>query len=181
MAATNLFRLYSFYVFVCFCPYFQYLTAENELSSKFHYSTTLSKFNHRHLFNELRYLFFTCLCRPSFVSSRLISTGFHKTSFAAVKYSKHGFTSLCIPGHDPPLDIVICMDVNPNPGPSISTPVVPSGRHSNYADSQYSTISKLPHPTVTSGFPSISLANNLLFFIFIIFIAVFKQFSKFSF
>ena len=37
------------------------------------------------------------------------------------RWSKHGLTSLHIPGHDPPLDITVFMDVSPNPGPGILT------------------------------------------------------------
>ena len=33
-------------------------------------------------------------------------------------WSKRGLTTLLIPRHDPPSDIAIFMDINPNPGPS---------------------------------------------------------------
>ena len=39
----------------------------------------------------------------------------------ATRWSKHGLTSLHIPGHDPPLDITVFMDVSTNPGPGTST------------------------------------------------------------
>ena len=38
--------------------------------------------------------------------------------FPAARWSKRGLTTLLIPSHDPPSDITIFMDVNPNPGPS---------------------------------------------------------------
>ena len=44
--------------------------------------------------------------------------GYYKSRFVA---SKHGLTSLYIPGHDPPLGITVFMDVSPNPGPGILT------------------------------------------------------------
>lgn len=50
-------------------------------------------------------------------SVKLISTGFKKSPSAITKYSKHGCTSLVIPGHDPPVDITISMDIELNPGP----------------------------------------------------------------
>jgi len=52
------------------------------------------------------------------VTVKLSSTGFFKSTFSQVKCTKHGFTSLLIAGHDPPSDITIFMDIQPNPGPS---------------------------------------------------------------
>jgi len=46
--------------------------------------------------------------------------GYYKSRFVASRWSKHGLTSLHIPGHDPPLDITVFMDVSPNPGQGIS-------------------------------------------------------------
>ena len=36
------------------------------------------------------------------------------------KCSKHGLTSLFIPGHDPPVEITVFGDVSLNPGPQCS-------------------------------------------------------------
>ena len=47
-------------------------------------------------------------------SMRYCSTGFYPTKIAL---SKHGQTCLLIPGHDPPVDITIYMDISVNPGP----------------------------------------------------------------
>ena len=46
------------------------------------------------------------------------SAGFNKTKSALNKPSKRGFTSLAIPGHDPPIDLTIFVDIAVNPGPS---------------------------------------------------------------
>ena len=35
-------------------------------------------------------------------------------------HTKHGFVSLVIPGHDPPLDITVYVDISTNPGPAQS-------------------------------------------------------------
>ena len=48
------------------------------------------------------------------------STGFHRTGRAICVWRKHGFVSLSIPGHDPPIEITMYMDVATNPGPSSS-------------------------------------------------------------
>ena len=39
-----------------------------------------------------------------------------RSSFAL--WSKRGLRTLLIPSHDPPSDITIFIDINPNPGPS---------------------------------------------------------------
>lgn len=54
--------------------------------------------------------------------------GYYKSRFAASKWSKHGLTSLHIPGHDPPLDITVSMDVSSNPGPDSTTNRICSSR-----------------------------------------------------
>lgn len=43
--------------------------------------------------------------------------GFHRAKVPLVSWTKHGFTSLLIPGHDPPMDITIFGDILINPGP----------------------------------------------------------------
>ena len=35
------------------------------------------------------------------------SVGFHRICYAVGVWSKHGYISLCIPGHDPPINITI--------------------------------------------------------------------------
>ena len=60
----------------------------------------------------------TPMPRPHNVSIRLCSTGFSATKSSLVKWSKHGCTCLAIPGHDPPMDITVFMDISQNPGPS---------------------------------------------------------------
>ena len=48
------------------------------------------------------------------------SVGFHRNCYAVGYWSKHGYISLCIPGHDPPINITIYNDVSSNPGPQSS-------------------------------------------------------------
>ena len=43
--------------------------------------------------------------------------GFHRAKVPLVSWTKHGFTSLLIPGHYPPMDITIFGDISINPGP----------------------------------------------------------------
>ena len=45
------------------------------------------------------------------------STGFNRTTRALCKPSKRALTSLAIPGHDPPFDLTIFVDISINPGP----------------------------------------------------------------
>ena len=69
--------------------------------------------------------------------------GYCKSRFVASRWSKHGLTSLYIPGHDPPLDITVFLDVSPNPGPGILTNGVCSSRSCvdlHMASCQVSTI-----------------------------------------
>ena len=49
----------------------------------------------------------------------LRSKSYFKSSFPVTKWTKHGSTSLHIPGHDPPLDITVFSDVSWNPGPKV--------------------------------------------------------------
>ena len=58
---------------------------------------------------------------PIPLTRRLLSDGFERSRFPVSKSSKHGLTSLLIPGHDPPVDITIFIDVPKNPGPYAST------------------------------------------------------------
>ena len=58
---------------------------------------------------------------PIPLTRRLLSVGFARSKFPVSKSSKHGLTSQLIPGHDPPVDITIFIDVPKNPGPYAST------------------------------------------------------------
>ena len=49
----------------------------------------------------------------------LRSRSYFKSSFQVTKWTKHGSTSLHIPGHDLPLDITVFSDVSRNPGPKV--------------------------------------------------------------
>ena len=51
------------------------------------------------------------------VRRALSSTGFCQTRVSLSKWTKHGYLSLLIPGHDPPLDLTMYKDVLKNPGP----------------------------------------------------------------
>ena len=43
-----------------------------------------------------------------------------RIGFCISKWSKHGKTVLAIPAHNPLIDVTICMDVHPNPGPAVN-------------------------------------------------------------
>lgn len=45
----------------------------------------------------------------------IIKYGFHRSRVPMQKHVKHSFVSLVIPGHDPPLDITVYVDIS-NPG-----------------------------------------------------------------
>jgi hypothetical protein len=60
----------------------------------------------------------------------LARRGFIGCRTAITKWSKHGIISLLIPGHDPPVDITIYVDICRNPGP------VHSGLESNISQGQ---------------------------------------------
>ena len=51
--------------------------------------------------------------------TRLLLTpnGHHKLRVAAINWGKRGNTTLAVPGHDPPVEITIFIDVEINPGP----------------------------------------------------------------
>ena len=51
----------------------------------------------------------------------LRANGYFKSHLAASKWAKHIQVSLYVPGHDPPLDITVFLDVESNPGPAIYT------------------------------------------------------------
>ncbi|PFX12798.1 Zinc finger MYM-type protein 1 [Stylophora pistillata] len=50
----------------------------------------------------------------------LTPNGHHKLRDAAVNWGKRGITTLAVPGHDPPVEITIFIDVEINPGPDSS-------------------------------------------------------------
>ena len=50
----------------------------------------------------------------------LARSGFTGCKTAITKWSKHGIINLLIPGHDPPVDITIYVDICRNPGPVLS-------------------------------------------------------------
>ena len=52
-----------------------------------------------------------------------LTRNFHRTGRAFTKMTKRGLTSLAVPGHDPPFDITIFVDVSVNPGPVSQTQV----------------------------------------------------------
>ena len=45
------------------------------------------------------------------------SLGFNRMSTRIRCWYKHGHTTLAIPGHDPPMEITVFMDISINPGP----------------------------------------------------------------
>ena len=120
MAATTLFSLYFilfFTVFDCFSSKFYHLDASYCYSGN---NVQLSTISSHYFARKLKFNLLCPLHRWRFKSVNLISktsNGFCRTSFAVMKTSKHGFTCLSIPGHDPPTVILICMDIHPNPGP----------------------------------------------------------------
>ena len=68
--------------------------------------------------------------RPSLTTRNLTPAGVFASNIPATKWTKHGQTALLVPGHDPPIDIKIYMDVHPQPGPTNgeNTAIIPIGR-----------------------------------------------------
>ena len=64
----------------------------------------------------------------------IVKHGFHRSKVPMQKHTKHGFVSLVIPGHDPPLDITVYVDISTNPGPAQSTTTI-GGRQRTTQDS----------------------------------------------
>ena len=52
---------------------------------------------------------------------KLSKLGFYRSSSAVVRWTRRGQTSLYIPGHNPPTDITIFMDIAKNPGPEFTS------------------------------------------------------------
>ena len=68
--------------------------------------------------------------RPSLTTRNLTPAGVFASNIPATKWTKHGQTALQVPGHDPPIDIKIYMDVHPQPGPTNgeNTAIISIGR-----------------------------------------------------
>ena len=78
--------------------------------------------------------------------SRLLLTlnGHHNLQVAAINWGKRGNTTLAVPGHDPPVEITIFIDVEINPGPDSSQ--YDYGERSNV---EYHLMADLPRSTLT--------------------------------
>ena len=59
----------------------------------------------------------------------IVKHGFHPSRTTMQKHTKQGFVSLVIPGHDPPLDITVYVDISTNPGPAQSTTTIGGRRN----------------------------------------------------
>ena len=68
--------------------------------------------------------------RPSLTTRNLTPAGVFASNIPATKWTTHGQTALLVPGHDPPIDIKIYMDVHPQPGPTNgeNTAIISIGR-----------------------------------------------------
>ena len=93
---------------------------------------------HRNVYSNNRLPAFTesklnCIVvRRVYSTAKLTSpSGLHRSRTAKIKYTKHGNVTLLIPGHDPPLDITVFMDIAVNPGPCDSTVNLNFGGNSN--------------------------------------------------
>ena len=63
----------------------------------------------------------------------LARSGFTGCKTAITKWSKHGIINLLIPGHDPPVDLTIYVDIYRKPGPILSglESNIPQGQSQN--------------------------------------------------
>ena len=108
------------------------------------------------------------------VTWRLCHTGFNSSNVPLVKWSKHGQTSLVIPGHDPPQDITIFMDISINPGPystgngndelHVNTNYSLSNTTITYSRSQLFRIRKASHCSIQPEIFQILKVNGILRF-----------------
>ena len=79
----------------------------------------------------------------------LSRSGFGRIMVALMIWTKRGLTTLAVPGHDPPLDITIYMDVESKPEPadimreSTYQPDEPNRQVSNTSRTTYSRVSLL--------------------------------------
>ena len=74
----------------------------------------------------------------------LTPNGHHKLQVAAINWGKRGNTTLAVPGHDPPVEITIFIDVELNPGPDSSQ--YDYGKRFNVG---YHLMADLPRSTLT--------------------------------
>ena len=79
----------------------------------------------------------------------LSRSGFGRIMVALMIWTKRGLTTLAVPGHDPPLDITIYVDVESKPEPadimreSTYQPDEPNRQVSNTSRTTYSRVSLL--------------------------------------
>ena len=87
-------------------------------------------------------------CNLRMLPRRLIlaTRGYYRSNIPRCLWSSRGYTSLLVPGHDPPKDITVFMDVALNPGPSSSgNPVnAPSVLDEQHGDFDPVTVFNLP-------------------------------------
>lgn len=67
----------------------------------------------------------------------LVTRGYYRSNFPRCLWSSCGYTSLLVPGHDPPKDLTVFMDVALNPGPSssgnsVNAPPVLDDQHGDF-------------------------------------------------
>ena len=76
----------------------------------------------------------------------LATRGYYRSNIPRCLWSSRGYTSLLVPGHDPPKDLTVFMDIALNPGPSSSgNPVDASSVFDDqYGDFDPVTAFKLP-------------------------------------
>lgn len=94
-----------------FYPY-QVLRRENTLTNGKYYNDFLVDVQHRTIFDDqstlVPYLNSVMVCRKL--------TRAHRIRFAICKWTRHGYTYLASPERSYVPDLIICMDVHPNPG-----------------------------------------------------------------
>lgn len=67
----------------------------------------------------------------------LVTRGYYRSNFPRCLWSSRDYTSLLVPGHDPPKDLTVFMDVALNPGPSssgnsVNAPPVLDDQHGDF-------------------------------------------------
>jgi len=81
-----------------------------------------------------------CGLRFSPRRKNLAPHGYHSSRILGCLWSPRGYTILLVPGHDPPQDITIFMDVILNPGPSFSSAYFVANTNASLSDDQYATL-----------------------------------------
>ena len=83
--------------------------------------------------------FYLHICGLRFSPGRknLAPHGYHSSRIPRSLWSSRGYTSLLVPGHDPPQDIAIFMDVALNPGPNLSSAQFVANTNASLWDDQY--------------------------------------------